>query len=65
MDTGNFNHQYTYNEYRVICLSTGITAEWQIQVSYKMYLAYLNGEDVKAGLIYYYNLLYFNEGSLN
>lgn len=65
MDIGNSKIPYTYDEYKTICLSSGLTSEWHIELSYKMYLAYFSGNDKKAGLIYYYNTLYFNEGSLN
>lgn len=67
MDTGNSN-LYTFEEYKNICRSLGMNRDWQLEISYKIYLKYTSGipeEMNKAILISYYNDMYFKEGSLN
>lgn len=63
MDTGNF--KLTYEEYKTRCLSMGLKAEWEIKLSYAVYLAYMDNDEKRASLILYYNQLYFREGAFN
>lgn len=65
MDTGNF---YRFEEYKNILNNMGINRDWEVEISYKMYLKYLTEdlEQIKiATLMGYYNTMYFQEGSLN
>ncbi len=65
MDTGNFEEPMIYEHYVILCNSMGIYREWEIKLSYNVYLLYLDGNYKKGGLNLYYNNMYFNEGSFN
>lgn len=65
MDTGSL---YSFEEYKGILNNMGINRNWEVELSYKMYLEYLSEdpEQIKiAVLTGYYNTMYFQEGSLN
>lgn len=63
MDTGNSN--YTYEEYKELCKTMGVFREWEMKISYDMYLMFMENNSKKAMLTLHYNSMYFNEGSFN
>lgn len=65
MDIGSSEFPFSYEQYKIICLSMGISREWEIELSYRIYLHYENGDYKKASLTLYYNNMYFTEGSFN
>jgi hypothetical protein len=65
MNTGNFKEPFSYMEYRTLCLAMGIKREWEIQLSYRIYLCYEDGNYKKGVLTQYYNNLYYAEGGFN
>lgn len=65
MDIGNFEESFNYEDYRILCLSMGIKREWEIKLSYNIYLCYEKGDYKKGILTQYYNNLYYGEGGFN
>jgi hypothetical protein len=67
MDTGNFD-PYSFEEYKEFVLALGVSREWEIELSYNMYLAYFYGSENEIKHSYlntYYNSILFMVGSLN
>lgn len=65
MGIGSSEEPFSYMEYRILCLSMGIKREWEIKLSYKIYLCYEDGNYKKGVLTQYYNNLYYSEGAFN
>ena len=67
MDIGSSNGSIpiTYETYKLLCLTIGISREWEIEFGYKVYLLFFNGKNKKAVNMLYYNSMYFKEGTFN
>lgn len=65
MATGNFEEPFSYEQYKLLCLSMGIKREWEIELSYRIYLCYEDGNYKKGVLTRHYNNLYYGEGAFN
>lgn len=72
MDTGNFSNEtpLSYDEYRdvLISKSPSFVYEWQVDLAYKLYLAYLKNEELeieKAFISLSLNNKYYSLGRFN
>lgn len=65
MGIGSSEESFSYEDYRILCLTMGIKREWEIKLSYNIYLCYQKGDYKKGILTHYYNDLYYGEGGFN